>query len=78
MRHVAELAAVGAVFGLLIALLASAAHHEQPCRSAGQHASNACSAAPPGRTGLLIGLGLTGAGIGAVCGAAWEAERRKR
>jgi len=63
-RRVVILAVAGAAIGVLLALLVHAVKNP--------HGSS------PAQTGLLLGLGVTGAVIGALCGAAWHAEHRHR
>jgi hypothetical protein len=63
-RRVLILGIVGAAVGVLLALLV--------------HAVKSPHGSSPAQTGLLIGLGATGAVIGALCGAAWDSEHRHR
>lgn len=63
-RRVLILAIAGAVVGVLLALLVHAVKNP--------HGSS------PAQSGLLIGLGATGAVIGALCGAAWNNEHGHR
>ena len=64
MRRVLILGIAGAAIGVLLALLVHAVKHSH--------------GAQPAQTSLLIGLGVTGAVIGALCGVAWHSEHRHR
>jgi F0F1-type ATP synthase membrane subunit c/vacuolar-type H+-ATPase subunit K len=76
-RRVAILTIVGAIVGVLLALLINAVQNPKSCTSTTKALSGSCDTRPA-LGGLIVGVGACGAGIGIFCGMAWEAEARRR